>query len=51
MRGSLLDGHDAGLQLGQIAGVRTIVTSSSNEKLARARELGADETINYRERE
>lgn len=41
----------AGLQLGQIAGVRTIITSSSDEKLARARKLGADETINYRERE
>lgn len=40
----------AGLQLGQIAGVRTIITSSSDEKLARARALGADETINYRER-
>jgi len=26
-----------------------ILTSSSDEKLARARELGADETINYRE--
>ena len=41
----------AGLQLSQIAGVRTIITSSSNEKLARARALGADETVNYRERE
>lgn len=40
----------AGLQLGQIAGVRTIITSSSDEKLVRARALGADETINYRER-
>jgi NADPH:quinone reductase-like Zn-dependent oxidoreductase len=29
-------------------GARTIITSSSNEKLARARALGADETINYR---
>ncbi|MDA1061694.1 MAG: NAD(P)-dependent alcohol dehydrogenase [Chloroflexi bacterium] len=38
-----------GLQLAQIAGVRSIITSSSDEKLARARELGADETINYRE--
>ena len=30
------------------AGARTIVTSGSDEKLARARELGADVTINYR---
>ena len=29
-------------------GVRTIVTSSSDEKLARMKALGADETINYR---
>ena len=41
----------AGLQLGQLAGVRTIITSSSNEKLAHARARGADETVNYRERE
>ena len=40
----------AGLQLGQIAGLRTIITSSSNEKLGRARALGADATINYHER-
>jgi NADPH:quinone reductase-like Zn-dependent oxidoreductase len=38
----------AGLQLAQLAGVRTIITSSSEEKLARARTLGADATINYR---
>jgi NADPH:quinone reductase-like Zn-dependent oxidoreductase len=38
------------LQLAKAAGARVIVTSSSNEKLARARELGADITINYRER-
>jgi NADPH:quinone reductase-like Zn-dependent oxidoreductase len=38
----------AGLQLAQIAGVQTIITSSSDEKLARARTLGADATINYR---
>jgi NADPH:quinone reductase-like Zn-dependent oxidoreductase len=30
------------------AGARTIVTSSSDEKLERARELGADVTVNYR---
>ncbi len=35
------------LQLAQILGLRTIVTSSSNEKLARAQELGADHVINY----
>jgi NADPH:quinone reductase-like Zn-dependent oxidoreductase len=29
-------------------GARIIITSSSDEKLARARTLGADETINYR---
>ena len=40
-----------GLQFAHLGGMRTIVTSSSNEKLERARELGADETINYRERE
>lgn len=38
-----------GLQLGVAAGCRVIVTSSSEEKLARARELGAWATINYRE--
>jgi NADPH:quinone reductase-like Zn-dependent oxidoreductase len=36
-----------GLQLARAAGLRTIVTSSSDEKLARARELGAHHTINY----
>lgn len=30
-------------------GARVIITSSSDEKLERARELGADRTINYRE--
>jgi NADPH:quinone reductase-like Zn-dependent oxidoreductase len=37
------------LQIAKAHGARVIVTSSSDEKLARARELGADETINYRE--
>jgi NADPH:quinone reductase-like Zn-dependent oxidoreductase len=41
----------AGLQLGWLAGVRTIITSSSDAKLERARDLGADATINYRMRE
>ena len=36
------------LQLAKAAGLRTIVTSSRNEKLERARSLGADHTINYR---
>jgi NADPH:quinone reductase-like Zn-dependent oxidoreductase len=37
------------LQLAAAAGARVIVTSSSDEKRARARELGAWETINYRD--
>jgi NADPH:quinone reductase-like Zn-dependent oxidoreductase len=36
------------LQLAKIAGARVIITSSSDEKLERAKTLGADETINYR---
>ena len=36
------------LQLAKAAGARFIITSSSDEKLARARELGAAETVNYR---
>ncbi|WP_334031361.1 NAD(P)-dependent alcohol dehydrogenase [Burkholderia orbicola] len=36
------------LQLAQATGLRTIVTSSSDAKLERARALGADATINYR---
>lgn len=36
------------LQLAIAAGTRVIVTSSSDDKLARARTLGAAETINYR---
>jgi NADPH:quinone reductase-like Zn-dependent oxidoreductase len=36
------------LQIAKAHGARVIVTSSSDEKLARARTLGADETINYR---
>lgn len=35
------------LQLAHAAGAKVIVTSSSDEKLQRARQLGADETINY----
>ncbi len=37
------------LQFATMHGASTVVTSSSDEKLARARELGADETINYEE--
>ncbi len=36
------------LQLARLAGARVLVTSSSDEKLERARSLGASETINYR---
>ena len=36
------------LQFAKLLGARVVVTSSSDAKLARARELGADETINYR---
>jgi len=37
------------LQFAKTLGLRTIITSSSDEKLARARDLGADETINYKQ--
>ena len=37
------------LQFAKAAGARVIATSSRGEKLGRLRELGADETINYRE--
>ncbi len=36
------------LQLAKAAGLRTIVTSSSDEKLARVRKMGASETVNYK---
>lgn len=36
------------LQFAVAAGLRTIITSSSDEKLARARALGAHELINYK---
>jgi NADPH:quinone reductase-like Zn-dependent oxidoreductase len=39
----------AGLQIAKMMGARAIITSSSDEKLARASGLGADELINYRE--
>jgi NADPH:quinone reductase-like Zn-dependent oxidoreductase len=37
------------LQFAKAAGARVIATSSSGEKLDRLRDLGADETINYKE--
>jgi NADPH:quinone reductase-like Zn-dependent oxidoreductase len=37
----------AGLAIAHALGARTIVTSSSDAKLARARELGADVTLNH----
>ncbi len=37
------------LQLAKLLGARVVATSSRDEKLARVREMGADETINYRE--
>jgi NADPH:quinone reductase-like Zn-dependent oxidoreductase len=37
-----------GLQFAKAAGAKVVLISSSDEKLQRARGLGADETINYR---
>lgn len=37
-----------GLQFAKAAGLRTVITSSSDEKLDRARALGADHLVNYR---
>jgi NADPH:quinone reductase-like Zn-dependent oxidoreductase len=37
------------LQLAKAAGARVIVTSSSDKKLAKARAMGADEGINYKQ--
>jgi NADPH:quinone reductase-like Zn-dependent oxidoreductase len=37
-----------GLQFAKMHGARAIITSSSDDKLARAKSLGADDTINYR---
>jgi zinc-binding alcohol dehydrogenase/oxidoreductase len=39
----------AAMQVAKALGARVIVTSSSDEKLARARELGADATVNHAE--
>ncbi|MCW5853375.1 MAG: alcohol dehydrogenase catalytic domain-containing protein [Anaerolineae bacterium] len=38
----------AGVQIARLAGARVIATTSTAEKAARLRELGADEVINYR---
>lgn len=38
-----------GLQIAKMMGARAIITSSSDEKLERAKGLGADELINYRQ--
>lgn len=35
------------IQIAKLRGARVITTASSDEKLAKARELGADQTINY----
>jgi NADPH:quinone reductase-like Zn-dependent oxidoreductase len=37
-----------GLQFAHAAGLRTLITSSSDEKLARAKELGASHLVNYK---
>lgn len=37
------------LQFSKMMGARVIITSKSEEKLSRARDIGADETINYAE--
>ncbi len=37
-----------GLQFAHAAGMRTLITSSSDEKLARAKDLGADHLVNYK---
>ncbi|KAL3452962.1 hypothetical protein BJX65DRAFT_158306 [Aspergillus insuetus] len=38
----------SGLQIGKAAGAKVIITSSSDDKLKQAQQLGADYTINYR---
>ncbi len=37
-----------GLQFAKVLGAKVIITSSSDQKLARAQELGSDQTINYK---
>ena len=36
-----------GIQIAKLRGARVIATAGSDEKLAKAKELGADEVINY----
>lgn len=36
------------IQIGKLLGARVITTAGSDEKLARAKDLGADELVNYR---
>jgi NADPH:quinone reductase-like Zn-dependent oxidoreductase len=38
----------AGIQIAKLFGARVLAAASTDEKLAKARSLGADETINYR---
>lgn len=38
----------AGIQIAKMLGARVLATTSSEQKAARAREIGADEVINYR---
>jgi len=38
----------AGIQIAELLGARILVTAGSDEKLGLAREMGAEETINYR---
>ncbi len=40
----------AGLQIAKLTGARVFATASSDEKLERARQMGADVTINYKDR-
>lgn len=41
----------AAVQIGRLVGARVIATASSQDKLDKARELGADEVINYAEQD
>jgi NADPH:quinone reductase-like Zn-dependent oxidoreductase len=41
----------AGVQVAKLHGARVIATASTEEKLERARQLGADEVINYSEKD
>ena len=41
----------AGLQIAKLHGARVIATASTDSKLAKAKELGADEVINYKEQD